>query len=183
VQPRMKLRQLIIVATASVFMSGLFLQSAIAETKVKPDLPLDEEIYEPPKSSAPKKSNKKSHAKQEHATPPAQQHTQEGAPAHHSSDAETHGQAPAGAEHRTSSEHETKSDHAPEQHAPKSDEHELSEEEYHEPSHATDNHNGSHKEPKLLEGKVEPTPAAKGSGMVWFVVIFILLAAAIFIFT
>lgn len=154
--PKKRLRHLIFLATASLSLISMVTHKAVAETKVKPDLPLDEEIYEPPKAQATKKANsdKSAHDKPAHDNPT------HGNPAH-----ETPPAAPS-------------ADHSPTTHGGA-----VQEEEHFEPTHTENNHEASPTTPKLLEGKVQPTPAAKGSGMVWFVVIFVLLAAAIFIFT
>jgi len=150
VQPRTRLRQLIIVATASMSVSGLFFQNTLAETKVKPDLPLDEEIYKP----SPAKD--------------------EGQP---------QGEMPAVDKKHASPAHSQKPSHEADQPTSPAELPEMLEEEYHESTPANGSHENSHAKPSLLEGKVQPTPAAKGSGMVWFVTIFLLLAAAIFVFT
>lgn len=182
-QPRTSLLQLIIIATVSLSIGGLFFQGAVAETKVKPDLPLDEEIYEPPVPSAPKKPTKKAKATQEQTASPSHKDTHNGATGHNSDRDQSLSPATTGTEQNSSTGHASKPEHDTEQHAPMSDINEVAEEEYHEPTGSHDSSAASHAEPKLLEGKVQPTPTAKGSGMTWFVVIFIFLAAAIFIFT
>lgn len=176
--PKTMQRHSVLLAIVSLAFGGLLTTGgASAESKVRPDLPLDEEIYEPPTTKVQKKSQPdnavQSKTKHDGAMHDGAKH-----------DGAKHDDAKYDDAKHDDAKHES-STPASDSHKSKTgpDSYEAGEEEYHEPAHSSGAEESVSSEPKLLEGKVPPTPASKGSGMVWFVVIFVLLAAAIFIFT
>ena len=149
---------------AATFFCATSLNS-LAASKVKPEIPLGEETFEP--TPAPKKAKVEAHgdAKSQHA-PAANDHS-------------------APNDHSPASDHSnTKDPHAapPAAHGDSPDAHKSETSKGEE----TDSHaapNPKETKTNLLEGKVPPATPAKGSGFIWFGVIFVLLAIAIFIFT
>jgi len=149
---------------AAAFFCATSLNS-LAASKVKPEIPLGEETFEP--TPAPKKAKVEANgdAKSQHA-PATNDHS-------------------AANDHSPASDHSnTKDSHAapPAAHGDSPDAHksEVSKGEGVEPHVSS---NAKETKTNLLEGKVPPATPAKGSGFIWFGVIFVLLAIAIFIFT
>lgn len=130
-----------------------------AAAKVKPEIPLGEETYEP--TSATKKNKPEAahpSSKEEPHAAPVNKDAQ-AAPAHsddHAAPAAAQGDVPAASAPNV--------EHGVE-------------------SHPVGTKSETHQTENLLEGKVPPATPAKGSGFIWFGVVFVLLAVAIFIFT
>lgn len=140
--------------------------NSLAASKAKPEIPLGEEAYEPTpaakKAKAEHPPSEKDKSKPDAAqSQPKEDHNASGheaAPAKdpHAAAPANHSEDPAKA--KTTGEH----------------------------GEETEGHTSGVKEEAkttLLEGKVPPATPAKGSGFVWFAVIFVVLAIAIFIFT
>jgi hypothetical protein len=143
---------------AATFFCAISLNS-LAASKVKPEIPLGEETFEP--TPAPKKAKVEANgdAKSQHA--------------------------PAANDHSPASDHSnTKDPHAapPAAHGDSPDAH-KSETSKGEETDLPAASNPKETKTNLLEGKVPPATPAKGSGFIWFGAIFVLLAIAIFIFT
>lgn len=194
-------------------MIGLLPAVALAAEKVKPDLPIGEDLHE----AAPRP------AKKGKAAPAAAQHGEESA---HGSQAPTKGatkpaapvasaankdaHAPAAAPHGDSKDDhgtssapsgdkkdaaahgEEKDPHAtaPAQHGEEADPYAKDGAHGSKAQNAGDLESSSHSQggeekqkKRLLEGKVDPAIPSQGKGFFWFAVVFIVLALAIFIFT
>ena len=163
-----------------------------ASGKAKPEIPLGEETYEP--AAAPKKSTKaEAHAAEKHDSAPhgktkptsdkaaTEKPTAEKSPSEKAGSGKAPESAPAQAE----------GTHAEDPHAAPPAAHGETPTDAKAASsvHGEGNKDAQtdaaqpEKNNSLLEGKVPPATPAKGSGFVWFGVIFVLLAIAIFIFT
>ncbi|MEN9827379.1 MAG: hypothetical protein RI953_3124 [Pseudomonadota bacterium] len=200
--------RLFLVVTATLMC--LASANAFPAGKAKPDLPIGDDLEEThsPKAPAPKPKTgkpaapaKKDAEKSPHASASAQ-HGEEknphaSAPAQHGEEKDNHATKPAqhGEEkdpHATApAQHgEEKDPHAsaPAQHGEEKSTHSdatkgaKTEAHGEEGSHAAETpHKGS--KTRLLEGKVDPATPAQGKGFIWFGVVFVVLAIAIFIFT
>ncbi|MBM3381394.1 MAG: hypothetical protein FJY29_03040 [Betaproteobacteria bacterium] len=160
-----------------------------AASKPKPEIPLGEETFEP--TPAPKKATKVAPSasnKPEQAAPvkpkvAAENKSTEKPTPEKAAVEKTSPDKPANAAHD--------SNHTSDPHAAPPAEHgepaaETSSHKGDEHSDAKDAHSETspaEKKTSLLEGKVAPATPAKGSGFVWFGLIFVVLAIAIFIFT
>jgi type IV secretory pathway VirB10-like protein len=170
---------------AGVMPSG----SVFASTKIKPDLPIGEEIHEP--AAPPAKKSKPAE--------PAITKGQKSQPSTAGTDSDKNAKSKQPADQSKAGAHQDSSDHATggEEADPYAAPHKTAGDgaaphakgTAPDNSHQSDSHNSvsasAHDEEsgKLLEGKVAPATPAKGSGFVWFAVVFALLAIAIFIFT
>lgn len=172
----------------SISSLSAFSGRAHAAGKTKPDLPLGEESYEPsPSTKKPIQQNTEQRAaasqaitpakKQDPLATPPENHGDNKATSAHDSSASSSGHSPAAPHSTQNSSEETSSPKQGEstQTAPVP----AQGEESHSP--AAESAHGE--EGKLLEGKVPPATPEKGSGFIWFGVVFVLLAIAIFVFT
>jgi hypothetical protein len=141
----------------TLFIAGVTLpDAAFAASKIKPDLPIGEELNAPAQVKPSGNSS---------AAPAAE-------PAH--------GNSPHGEEHDPyAAAPQTQGESAkpnasgdPSQSIQKSEKHE-----------STGAHKAAPESGRLLEGKVPPATPPHGSGFIWFAVVFVVLAIAIFIFT
>lgn len=163
--------------------------SAFAATKIKPDLPIGEEIHEP--AAPPAKKSKPAET--------AITKDQKSQPAPAGTDSDKNAKSKQPADQSKAGAHQDSTDHATggEEADPYAASNKTSGDggaphakgTAPDNSHQNDSHNSAPasvhdtESGKLLEGKVAPATPAKGSGFVWFAVVFALLAIAIFIFT
>ncbi|MEN9528964.1 MAG: hypothetical protein RI932_837 [Pseudomonadota bacterium] len=149
-----------------------------AANKPKPEIPLGEETFEP--TPAPKKNTKtEPHAaEKKDAAAPVKPSTDE----KKDSTSQVKPHAATDASHEESHE---KDPHAapPAEHGETGTEGKSKESDHGDAKSPHAESASPEKKPSLLEGKVSPATPAKGSGFVWFGVIFVVLAIAIFIFT
>ena len=161
-----------------------------AAGKAKPDLPLGEESYEPA-ASAKKASSQTSEQraesphtnapqkKQDPLAAPPEEHGEVSKPSEHGSGGSTgHSATPAGQQKETGEESATS-----QKGGSGSSDHTAASPAAGEESHAATDTPEQGEEGKLLEGKVPPATPEKGSGFIWFGVVFVVLAIAIFVFT
>jgi hypothetical protein len=184
--------------------------TAFPAGKAKPDLPIGDDLEEAhspkapaakPKAGKPAATAKKDEEKAPHASPSAQhgeeKNSHASAPAQHGEEKDSHATKPAqhGEEkdpHATTPAQngEEKDPHAsaPAQHGEEKSTHsnaadgDKTEAHGEEGSHAAETQQKGQKS-RLLEGKVDPATPAQGKGFIWFGVVFVVLAIAIFIFT
>ncbi|NBO39033.1 hypothetical protein EBU99_10670 [bacterium] len=168
---------------------------AFAASKVKPEIPLGDEPIEQPKAApAPSKgkakapSNKPAHEaeKDPHAAAPAA-HGEEkdphaAPPAAHGEEKDPHA-APSAAPSAAHGEEKNSHSSPASTHDAAKGGKEAGESAHGEEADPHASASQSEHKSRLLEGKVDAATPAKGSGLAWFSIVFIVLAVAIFIFT
>ncbi len=187
--PALRLRTVFFLSMV-LFTGILDPRPAFAASKIKPDLPIGEELNESaqPPAKKGKSAEAAAAAKDQKAQPaPAAPETDKTAQTKQQPEQSKTNSSTTAPENSPSGEEVDPYSSSPQSNTESagSNSKTVSPDKAHKnDSHDADGASKSEGEAgKLLEGKVAPATPAKGSGFIWFAVVFVVLAIAIFIFT